>query len=118
VEEYVPPHLFSTLAPIFTVAQAVGNLLAVLGGLLLPPDDASSKELLGVTVWRYLFAFPAIPLILVLIHLLVNITGESPKFLLMHGEDNDKDKDKEFHDAVCKIYDMSGETEENHNKLI
>jgi len=111
VEEYVPPHLFSTLAPLFTVAQAVGNLLAVLGGLLLPPDDASEEELLSVTLWRYLFAFPVIPLLFVLIHLLVNITGESPKFLLMQG------KDKEFHDAVCKIYEMPGlYGEENHEK--
>jgi len=95
MEEYVPPHLYSTLAPFFSITWAIGNLLAVLGGLLLPPDDASSEELLDVTVWRYLFAFPAIPLILCLIHLLVNIRGESPKFLLMQG------KDKEFHEAVC-----------------
>jgi len=99
MEEYVPPHLYSTVAPCFSVCSGIGNLLAVLGGLLLPPDDASSEELLDVSVWRFLFAFPLVPLTLVLIHLLVNIRGESPKFLLMQ-----EGKDKEFHDAVCKIY--------------
>jgi len=107
VEEYVPPHLFATLAPFFTVASAVGNLVANLGGLLLPPDDASSEELLEVTEWRYLFAFPLIPLVLLIVHLLVNIKRESPKFLLCCG------KEEEFHEAVCRIYKFS---EENHDK--
>jgi len=63
-------------------------------------------------VWRYLFAFPALPLIFVLIHLLVNITEESPKFLLMQG------KDKEFHNAVCRIYDMGKHESGDHEKKI
>jgi len=83
IEEYVPPHLVSTNVAIHVICVALGALLANLGGLLLPPDDANSEELLNDTMWRYLFAFPVLPLGLLLIYLLLDITGESPKFLLM-----------------------------------
>ncbi len=44
VDVYVPPHIFSTCAPIFTIAGPFGSFVCLLGGLLLPPDDAPTKE--------------------------------------------------------------------------
>jgi hypothetical protein len=46
LEEYVPPHLYKTISPFFSAAIPFGQLLALMGGLILPPDD-SSNELLS-----------------------------------------------------------------------
>ena len=83
VEEYIPPHLFSTLSPVFNLAKAIGNLVAVLSGLLLPPDTSSQATLAACTTWYYVFGFPIILLLPVLVLLLFAIPIESPKFYLI-----------------------------------
>jgi MFS family permease len=67
VEEYVPPHLYSTLAPFFTIAGPFGAFICLLGGLLLPPDGASQSQLDANTTWRYIFGFPIVVQVLLLI---------------------------------------------------
>jgi hypothetical protein len=55
IEEYVPPHLYSLLAPIWSVASGLGQLIAVFGGMILPPDSSPKEELANSEMWRYLF---------------------------------------------------------------
>jgi MFS family permease len=41
MEEYIPPQTYSTMGPIFVSCMPLGSFIAVLGGLLLPPDTSS-----------------------------------------------------------------------------
>jgi MFS family permease len=66
-EEFIPPHLYSTLGPSYPVSCTLGTFLATCSGLLLPPDSSSQKTLQAVTIWRYIFGFPLIPLALAMV---------------------------------------------------
>jgi len=86
VEEYVPPHLYSTLAPIFTIAGPFGAFICLLGGLLLPPDGAPESKLESNTTWMYIFGFPIVVQLLLLLQMFCVIRTESPKFLLLKDD--------------------------------
>lgn len=86
VEEYVPPHLYSTLAPIFTIAGPFGAFICLLGGLLLPPDGAPESQLEDNNTWMYIFGFPIVVQLLLLAHMVCGIRTESPKFLLLKDD--------------------------------
>ena len=58
LEEYVPPHLYVSISPFFSAAMPFGTFLALLGGLILPPDDSSYEVLSTNETWRILFGFP------------------------------------------------------------
>jgi len=60
LEEYIPPHLYKTISPFFTAAMPFGTFLALLGGLILPPDDSSHEVLYNNESWRILFGFPIV----------------------------------------------------------
>ena len=86
-EEYIPPHLYSMLGPTFAVSCTVGSYVATISGLLLPPDTSSEKTLEHVTIWRYIFGFPLVPLVIALLVHFILIKHEPPKFYLMRDED-------------------------------
>jgi len=60
VEEYVPLHLFSSFAPIFTAFSMLGSLIATIFGIILPPDGSSTQVYLDSYTWRILFGFPSV----------------------------------------------------------
>jgi MFS family permease len=81
----VPPHLFSTCAPIWNVACALGQLIAVFGGMILPPDNSLPSVLASSGKWRWLFGLQSVFLIFILLHMVLVIRWDSPKFYLMQG---------------------------------
>jgi hypothetical protein len=83
MEEYLAPHLWSFLSPIFILSLAIGAVFATSAGLLYPPDDSPPEVLRESDVWYYLFAFPIIPYLLSICMLLGCIKTESPKYYLM-----------------------------------
>ena len=86
VEEYIPAHLYSTLSPVFCVMGSLGGLVAVAGGLILPPDSSVNHILVNDTTWRYLFGFPLLPQLAIIIAFVFFIRFESPKFYLMKAD--------------------------------
>jgi len=81
-----------------------GTMIALVGGLILPPDDSSIAVLESNWTWRLLFGFPVIVLGLLTLHLLLVIRTESPKFYLS--------KDGTAHKAlpvIELIYNAPGE---------
>ena len=47
LEEYVPPHIYKVMSTFFTAAMPFGTFLALLGGLILPPDDSTKAVLVA-----------------------------------------------------------------------
>lgn len=68
VEEYTPSHLYSTISPFFCAASALGTLISYFLALLLPPDSAPKAELANSDAWRYLFGFPIIVQVCLILH--------------------------------------------------
>jgi MFS family permease len=82
-EEYVPPHLYSILSPVYIFSIQVGTISAVLSGLLLPPDKDKPDILRENQIYHYVFAFPLIPFSLCLLLMFLVIDTDSPKFYLV-----------------------------------
>lgn len=86
VDEYVPLKLFSTCSPVFAVALNVGTLIATFTALMLPPETASLKQLENNTTWRYIFGFPIVLFLIVILGMLIFVKTDTPKFLLQTDE--------------------------------
>jgi hypothetical protein len=97
VEETAPPHLYSIVAPFFTICYALGNWVAMISGLILP-NDTDIPALLISTRWKYIFGFPLPLSFIIFFYLLWGFRCESPKFFLM------KKSDVEAHVSIQSIY--------------
>ena len=83
LEEYIPPHLFSTLQPVFMVAGTGGGFIALLLGGILPPDSSTPQELRDSKMWMILYGCPIVFHAVIALVLLTCVRTETPKFYLM-----------------------------------
>jgi len=107
VDEYVPLQLFSTYSPIFSFSLNVGSLIATFSAVVLPKDKATHEELAANESWRYIFGFPIVFFVIVIIGMLTIVRTDTPKFLLQ----KDLEAAKESINVIYEIDEDNSEVE-------
>ena len=79
IEEFVPLDYCGTCIAIFTFAQNLGLLVAMLIAVILP-DDLDTEALEANRSWRIIFGLPLATYALILLGLVFLLPYDSPKF--------------------------------------
>ena len=79
IEEFVPLDYCGTCIAIFTFAQNLGLLVAMLIAVILP-DDLDTEALEANRSWRIIFGLPLATYALILLGLMFLLPYDSPKF--------------------------------------
>ena len=93
--------MYGTAVAIFVFFINVGSLIALSGGLLLPPPD-DPEALRESGMWRVVYGFPLPLYCLITVLLLTVCRYDSPKYLLIQN------KREECIKVVQRIYDTEG----------
>ena len=107
VDEYVPLTVYNKVTPIFSFCINLGTTIAAFTAVILPKDEASTEVLAQNTSWRYIYAFPILLYLLVLIGLFLFVPTDTPKYYLIQG---DREKAAE---VVRRIYKCADQAEVN-----
>jgi len=87
MEESIPGHTYEAGIAGFMISQALGNMIANLGGAILP-DENDTIALVNTNAWLVLYVYFPVGNILLLIFLLLTVIRSEPiKFLVVQGRD-------------------------------
>lgn len=84
IEEYVPLEMCGTCIAIFSFAQNLGLLVALMIAYILP-DDNDIVALDQNETWRWIFGLPILTYTLILISLYTVVPLDSPKYYAVRG---------------------------------
>ena len=85
IEEYVPLELCGTCITIFSFAQNLGLLVALLIAYILP-DDSNVEAMKTNESWRLIFGLPLVMYALIVGFLMLWIKYDSPKYHMSKNE--------------------------------
>ena len=103
IEEFVPLENCGTCIAIFTFAQNLGLLVALLIAVILP-DDTDVEALQANKSWRVIFGLPLVTYTMILIGLVFLLPYDSPKFYMAQNQKRKAIK------SIRRAYDTGGDT--------